>query len=149
MNGLSTGNTLYDALILLVPIALAFVAQRFGITGLLVWLGEQLVRLKPTPQPEEPKPVEPPVAPVNGQVLMATNQLPGKPVALEWIVLFQTLLPIILQIVEMFRQRTGRMPTRSEWSAIQSRVETAYLHGEPLDQITVDEFVPVEMPVVK
>lgn len=135
MNGLSTGNTLYDALILLVPIALAFVAQRFGITGLLVWLGEQLVRLKPTPQPEEPKPVEPPVAPVNGQSLQFASQLPGKPVALEWLALIQMLLPLILQIVEMFRQQTGRAPTAKEVSAI-------LVSGK------VDEFMPVQMPTV-
>lgn len=134
MNGLSTGNTLYDALILLVPIALAFVAQRFGITGLLVWLGEQLVRLKPTPQPEEPRPVEPPVAPVNGQALHLAS-LPGKPVALEWIALIQLLLPLILQIVEAFRQRTGRVPTSAEVAEI-------------LASGKQNEFVPVPMPTV-
>lgn len=146
MNGLSTGNTLYDALILLVPIVLAFVAQRFGLTSVLVWLGEQLVKLKPTSQPEEPKPVEP-VAPVNGLAL--TSQLPGKTVALEWIGLIQLLLPIILQIIEAFRQRTGRQPTSKEVAEIKAQVITRYMRGESLDQITVDEFIPVEMPVVK
>lgn len=134
MNGLSTGNTLYDALILLVPVVLAFLANRYGLGWLLVAIGEQLVRLKPTPQPEQPKPVDP-VAPVNGQSLQFASQLPGKPVALEWLALIQMLLPLILQIVEMFRQQTGRAPTAKEVSAI-------LVSGK------VDEFMPVQMPTV-
>jgi hypothetical protein len=134
MNGLSTGNTLYDALILLVPIVLAFVAQRFGLTSVLVWLGEQLVKLKPAPNPEEPKPVEPPVASVNGQALQYAA-LPGKPVALEWIGLIQLLIPLIMQIIEAFRQRTGRVPTSKE-------VVEILASGKQ------DEFVPVPMPTV-
>lgn len=133
MNGLSTGNTLYDALILLVPVVLAFLANRYGLGWLLVAIGEQLVRLKPTPQPEQPKPVDP-VAPVNGQSLQFAS-LPGKPVALEWFALIQMLLPLILQIVEMFRQQTGRTPTAKEVSAI-------LVSGK------VDEFMPVQMPTV-
>jgi hypothetical protein len=150
MNGLTTGNTLYDLLILVGMPALVFLANRYGLGWLLVLIGEQLVKLKPAPAPDAPRPVEPtlPVAPVNGQPLTVSSHLPGKPVAFEWIALIQLLLPIILQLIEMFRQQTGRMPTAKEVSEIQTRVVLRYLRGEPLDGLQVDEFIPVQMPTV-
>lgn len=134
MNGLTTGNTLYDALILVALPLVAFLANRYGLTSLLVVIGEQLVKLKPTPKPDEPRPMEPSVAPVNSQALQYAA-LPGKPVALEWIGLLQLLIPLILQIIEAFRQRTGRVPTSKE-------VVEILASGKQ------DEFVPVPMPTV-
>jgi hypothetical protein len=145
MNGLTTGNTLYDALILIGLPLVAFLANRYGLTSILVVIGEQLVKLKPAPKPDEPRPVEPPVAPVNGQALQYAASLQGKPVALEWIGLLQLLIPLILQIVEAFRQRTGRNPTPAEMSEIRAKVLMRYYNGEPLD--LVEDFLPVEMPV--
>lgn len=127
MNGISTGNTLVDLLILVGIPALAFLANRYGLTAVLVLIGEQLVKLKPAPKPDEPQPV----APVSHVATVADV----KPVALEWIALIQLLLPLILQIIESFRQKTGRVPTSAELAEI-------------LASGKADEFTPVEMPTV-
>lgn len=100
MDGITTGSTLFDALLLALIPVLTVLAQRFGFG----WLFD-----KAKPKPDE-KPYAIPAQPGEGAPFAA----PLQNVAFDWMALISLLIPVIMEMIKAFRERNGREPTPKE-----------------------------------
>lgn len=89
MDGITTGSTLLDALLLASIPVLTVLLQRFG----LGWVFDKAKKPEPAPEP----------------ATFAKQQ-----VAFDWLSLLLLIVPMLLEAIKAFRAQTGREPTPKE-----------------------------------